>query len=116
MNWDKILSRAAGDSDVLREIIDIFLGDCPGMISSLQKAIEDRDPARIETAAHKMKGAVAVFDHKESYESAFTLEQMGRDNSVENSEAIFERLKNSLDVLKNELVTGRRKPKTELIK
>lgn len=116
LNWNKIIARAAGDSEVLDEIIEIFLNDCPVMLSALKEAIEKGDPAKIESAAHKLKSAVAVFEHKESHERAFELEQMGRNKSLENAEAVFELLRCGLDILKNDLASGPGKPLSEVIK
>jgi PAS domain S-box-containing protein len=113
LKWDKILARAAGDTEVLQEVIDIFLKDCPAMLSALKKAIDDRDPQKIEAAAHRLKGTIAVFEHRESYDFVSELEQSGKDKSPEKAEITFEKLTGSLELLKNDLASKPDKPRSE---
>jgi|GEM_PF-2090313 len=107
LDWDKILSRAGGDSTILAEVIEVFLQDYPSMLNDLQKAVAHKNAGEIEKRAHKIKGAVAIFEHKESYENAYELEKLGRSKKLKSAVAVYERLKNSLnfleDTLKNRL-------------
>jgi len=104
LDWVKLLSRAADDSSILKEVIDVFLKDYPGMLKDLQKAIVSKNAVDIEQRAHKLKGAVAIFEHKESYENAFELEKSGRGTDLKSVDAIYERLKNSLEDLRESLM------------
>ncbi|UCC79230.1 MAG: response regulator [Candidatus Zixiibacteriota bacterium] len=104
LDWNKILSRAADDPTILKNVIDVFLQDYPVMLNDLQKAVSDKNPGEIEKRAHKLKGAVAVFEHEESYENAYELEKMGRSDNLESAEGIFKRLKCSLEDLRDSLI------------
>lgn len=104
LDWNKILARAADDPSILKNVIDVFLQDYPVMLDDLQKAVADKNPEEIEKRAHKLKGAVAVFEHEESYENAYELEKMGKSKNLESTESIFERLKCSLEDLRDNLI------------
>jgi PAS domain S-box-containing protein len=103
LDWDKILSRAGGDSTILADVIEVFLKDYPSMLRDLQHAVKEKNSADIESKAHRLKGAVAIFEHKESYENAFKLEEMGRSRSLESAGDVYERLKSSLNILEENL-------------
>ncbi|UCE65708.1 MAG: response regulator, partial [Candidatus Zixiibacteriota bacterium] len=116
LDWNKILSRAADDPSILKEVIDVFLQDYPSMLDDLQKAVTDKNAEEIEKRAHKLKGAVAIFEHKESYENAFELEKLGRSKNLESVDAIYERLRKSLDYLRDNLIDRSHKSLSEQIK
>jgi CheY-like chemotaxis protein len=99
LNWSRILSRAADDPSILKEVIDVFLQDYPVMMRKLQAAIAIKNADEVEKRAHKLKGAVAVFEHQESYQNALELEKISRSKDLENAEVIFNRLNRSLEVL-----------------
>jgi CheY-like chemotaxis protein len=55
----KALAQMGGDKDVLREVLDIFVGSAPAQLEKLQDGLRDGDAGRIKFAAHTLKGAAA---------------------------------------------------------
>jgi len=55
------LERVGGDEDLLREIVRLFLDECPRLIAHIQEAIDAGDTRRLEREAHSLKGSVANF-------------------------------------------------------
>jgi len=55
----QVLRSLDGDTDVLKEIIDIFLGTSTSDMQKLQEAISSRDAVMIDQKAHGIKGAAA---------------------------------------------------------
>ena len=51
-------------------------------MAELQEAIALSDAQGLERAAHKLKGAAAVFDARSVVEAAEQLESLGRQNNV----------------------------------
>jgi two-component system, sensor histidine kinase and response regulator len=50
--------RVAGDADLLREIVELFLADCPERLMELHVALTHRDYTALARAAHRLKGAL----------------------------------------------------------
>ena len=73
-----LLARVDGDVRLLRKLIQLFLADCPGMLSRIRQATASRDPEALRQAAHALKGSVANFAAPGPFEAALKLETMGR--------------------------------------
>jgi two-component system, sensor histidine kinase len=76
------LIRTGHDLELLAELIEIFLADCPWRMAEIQEAIALSDAQGLERSAHKLKGAAAVFDARSVVETAEQLEILGRRNDV----------------------------------
>ena len=50
--------RVAGDAELLREIIELFLADCPERLLELHEALTHQDCTALARAAHRLKGAL----------------------------------------------------------
>ena len=55
--------------------------------SSLREAVQRRDAAGIERAAHSLKGSVSTFAAKDAVDAASKLEVIGRDARLEVADA-----------------------------
>jgi HPt (histidine-containing phosphotransfer) domain-containing protein len=93
------LIRTGHDSELLAELIEIFLADCPWRMAELQEAITLSDAQGLERAAHKLKGAAAVFDAKSVVEAAEQLEILGRQNNVSGAREILSHLDRQIATL-----------------
>lgn len=91
-----LMDRVANDTELLGEIVGLFLEDYPTLIAQLQEAITNQDRKLLERSAHTLKGSAANFAAEAVRQAAFKLEQIGREgNLVEASEAF--------DILKQEM-------------
>jgi two-component system, sensor histidine kinase and response regulator len=97
------LSRVGGDLELLREIAVLFVEDCPRALAEIREAVERQDPAKLESAAHAMKGSVANFGAQAAVEAAFQLEQMGRARQMGAAAETLRALENTLSVVCAEL-------------
>jgi HPt (histidine-containing phosphotransfer) domain-containing protein len=68
-----------GDEDLLKELIGLFLDECPRRMAEIREAITRRDATRLQLAAHTLKGSVGNFGAREATEAALRLEAVGRD-------------------------------------
>jgi CheY-like chemotaxis protein len=93
------LARAGNDSDLLKELVQIFCSECPGMMFEIHDAIERQDAVRLRRAAHTLKGAVSTFGADSVVQAALHLETAGRDNKLAGTTEGYNRLKTEVDRL-----------------
>jgi two-component system sensor histidine kinase/response regulator len=94
-----VLEQLGGDDALLREIVALFIADCPVRVEELRSSIDKRDGEAIRKAAHALKGAVANFTPEGPTTTAAIIEQKGRFALVDEAAATFERLQSELTAL-----------------
>jgi two-component system, sensor histidine kinase and response regulator len=104
---DEVLERVAGDKELLNELIDLFIEDCPRLLAQVEQAIREQDPVRLEKAAHTLKGSVANFAADIAVKAALRLEIMGKGHDLTNAEEAFLDLKSKILLTQKELETVR---------
>jgi CheY-like chemotaxis protein len=99
----EVLARVDGDQKLLRELVELFLSECPHLLCSIREAAARRDRKALERAAHTLHGSVSTFSAKAACEAAQRLETMachgdltGAEEACAALEAAIERLKPSL--------------------
>ncbi len=97
----KTLERVDGDLELLKELVALFLEDCPELLGHIKEAIQNRDAQALQHSAHTLKGSVGNFCAEFAFDAAYKLEMMGRDEDFFQAEA-------ALTVLEQEL--GRLNP------
>jgi two-component system, sensor histidine kinase and response regulator len=90
------LARVGGDKQLLQEIAVLFLEECPRALAEIQEAIAHGDAAKLENAAHALKGSVANFGARDAVAAALRLEQMGRARDMSGAAAILPTLESAL--------------------
>ena len=93
-NYEAALERTGGDPEFLKELVELFLSECPKMMGNVQEGIARRDGQALLRAAHTLKGSVGNFCATPTFEAAYTLEQMGRNgdlSEVETAWAVLEK-------------------------
>jgi HPt (histidine-containing phosphotransfer) domain-containing protein len=73
-----LLAGFGGRSDLVRQVIDVFIDDAPAMLTQLKEAARAGEAAKIATAAHAVKGSVGLFSQGDAYQRARALEQRAR--------------------------------------
>jgi two-component system, sensor histidine kinase and response regulator len=105
----EILARFDGDADLVRELAEIFIKECPKYLSDIHEAIRDGKPKALEQSAHTLKGSVGNFSTKTAHASAFQLETLGRAGSLDGTDEILRMLEEQLGRL-NHTLAGMTKP------
>ena len=93
------LNRAGHDPELLAELIEIFLEDCPRRMAEIQEAIGLSDAQGLERSAHKLKGAAAVFEARSVVELAEQLETLGRQADIRSAQEVLSILDREIDEL-----------------
>ena len=58
---DQLEAITGGDTDIMRELIDVFLKDSPKQLSALREAVENGDAETARRCAHTLKSTAATF-------------------------------------------------------
>lgn len=98
-----ILERVGGDEDLMKEIISMFVEECPKMMAEIESAVSAKNSEGLERAAHSLKGSVSNFGAQRAYEAAYALEKMGHDGSIDQAAGVFSQLKNEINTLSSSL-------------
>ena len=77
-----LLKRVGGNPKVLRQLAQIFLTDTPKRISAIRKAIAKNDGEALASAAHALRGSVAMLGASEIAEDARKIEALGRAGGI----------------------------------
>ncbi|MGC2333145.1 MAG: response regulator [Candidatus Acidiferrales bacterium] len=91
-----LLARVGGDKTLLRSITRTFLKDYPEKLRKIKQAIEGKNAPALASAAHAMKGAVAIFGAYDAVENAVDLQQMGRRGDLAKAPASLRKLDEAL--------------------
>jgi len=94
-----LLARFEGEADLLRDVVNLFMDDCPKLMDGIRGAVERSDAHGLERAAHKLKGTVANFSARASYDVALRLEVMGREGHLEEAREALTALDAALEEL-----------------
>ena len=92
-----------GDEDLLHDLAEVFLDDCPRLMAAVRDAIDSRDPSRVARAAHAVKGSVANFGAPAATDAAQRLETLGRSGDLTSLDDASTELFALIDRLKPEL-------------
>jgi PAS domain S-box-containing protein len=101
----EILERVGGDPELLREIIEVFLADCPRLWQNVRDALSQGDAAQLSRAAHALKGSVGNFGAKAARAAAERLEHLAGKGDLADAAEIVGKLEKELERLKPELLS-----------
>jgi len=102
-NKTELLKRVGGDIELLEEIYELFVEDCPRMLQEIRRAIEAEDGAGMSRSAHRLKGAVGNFSAKQAVGLAAKLEEMGRSDTLDRPMDLFNELEKQIGYLMESL-------------
>jgi HPt (histidine-containing phosphotransfer) domain-containing protein len=84
--------QTGGDVSLRREIVRMFLEDCPMRVDAIGAAIESGDTASLVSSAHTLKGSAAYLKASIVRSLAAEIEQCAREGRVAELAAAFDRL------------------------
>lgn len=97
------LSRVGGDSELLQEMAQLFLEECPSQMEAVRDAVHTRDPKAIERSAHSLKGSVGNFGAAAAHQAALELEMKGRLSDLQGVEQALRQLESAVTELQPEM-------------
>jgi signal transduction histidine kinase/CheY-like chemotaxis protein len=100
---DIALEKADGDEDLLKELAQIFLGECPKLMAQIRENIDQRNGAKLRIAAHALKGSASHFGAQPTCSAAQRLEDIGEKQNWQRAEESWTALVQALDRLTPDL-------------
>ena len=76
-DYDRALTTADGDTELVTELVELFMEKCPEMLADLERAVESDDSEALVLAAHTLKGSAASVGALAIAETAEFLEKSG---------------------------------------
>jgi CheY-like chemotaxis protein len=92
-----------GDEDLLRELINAFVEDCPRQIHAISTAIQSKDAEALRIAAHTFKGSVANFGANLITDKAMSIEELAKAGKPQEASEIFDKLAAEVDLVHDAL-------------
>jgi HPt (histidine-containing phosphotransfer) domain-containing protein len=90
---DDLVIRLGGDSELIRELVGLFLESYPERLKELGDAVEKQDAKRIEFLAHSLKSSVGNFSAWAAVHAAEKLENMAaKSEDLSGAAAAYARL------------------------
>jgi len=99
LDIDGLLSRVGGDEELAKEILALFLDECPEKLASIKSALADNTSEALERSAHALKGTAANVSVNSISELAFKLQKIGEkgDLTGTGAEEIFAELEHKAE-------------------
>jgi HPt (histidine-containing phosphotransfer) domain-containing protein len=96
---DQMIARLGGDEELARQLVALFLEECPRMMAQVRDSVQDGTPDLVRRAAHAFKGSVSNFIANGPTATAFALETIGREGRVADAPATLAKLEQQVDSL-----------------
>ena len=90
------LQEATG-TEFVKELVETFLAEAPGMLADLKDAAAKNDPDRFRRAAHSIKSNASVFGATDLAELTRQMELSGRADDPSEAQAALNRLNAEFD-------------------
>lgn len=88
-NQSESLARLGGDEELLRELCEIFLEECPKLLQELRQGIAVADPEAVMRAAHSLKGELGYLGANVAAQVSRELEDMGHEKNMARVPEVF---------------------------
>ena len=105
LDKSQILDQVGGDKDLLKEVVALFLDDCPKLIEQMREAIQESNPEGLQMAAHTLKGSVSNFGATLAVQAALDLETMGKAGDIGGAAGALIILEKEIDRVRKELIS-----------
>jgi two-component system, sensor histidine kinase and response regulator len=83
VDWDSALDVMGGDRELLGEILEAVIEECPQQFESLLKAISAKDSTTARRAAHTILGNMRAISANAAMDKASAVEVLARDSQFE---------------------------------
>ena len=97
----EVLERVQNDRDLLLELLDIFLSDCPSKIKAITEAVHARDFEKLKEVSHSMKGASGNISAKKIHAAFLAIEQKAKTNTLDGLDKILKDLDGHMNDLQS---------------
>lgn len=86
---DELFELAAGDPEIVGEILAAFREEYGGLVAAVRQGIEKNDPEQVQDRAHALKGVCATLGARGARDLAFELEKAGKGRDLSSAAELF---------------------------
>jgi two-component system, sensor histidine kinase and response regulator len=105
VDWHTAMDQAAGDRDLILEMINVYFEEAPGLLSAIREAIDTRDDKGLRRSAHTLKGALHHLAADRAAAAAAVLETLGKSGQAAQGDAVYDSLCFEMGLLEPELLS-----------
>jgi signal transduction histidine kinase/CheY-like chemotaxis protein/HPt (histidine-containing phosphotransfer) domain-containing protein len=91
-NYKGALSRYEGDKEVLKMIVEEFIGQTPGILDEIESFIKVEDVSSAGSKAHALKGGASYIGAEHLMEAALGMEKAGKSENMIKAKSLFAKL------------------------
>ena len=95
-DMDHALNITDGDTEFLKELVELFNADCSQKLNVIFRAIRDNDFKILDETAHSLKGASGNLGLTRLYELSLKLEKIGKSENTDGAYEIFKKLEKEI--------------------
>jgi CheY-like chemotaxis protein len=92
-----------GRTELMFELVDLFFEDCPRHLAEMRSAIDAKDCAALQFAAHALKGSAGSLTAERTFDAALRLEMRARDGDLTRARHDLVALEQELEHLREAL-------------
>lgn len=93
---DVMLERLAGDDELARQLVALFLIEYPKLLTTLRATIESAQGDDVRRAAHATKGCLANFVESGPHATAYEIERLAAEGRVDATPPLLARLEREI--------------------
>jgi CheY-like chemotaxis protein/HPt (histidine-containing phosphotransfer) domain-containing protein len=94
-----LLERLSGDEQLLADVVQLFLEDCPQRVAAIKVAIEAGSADGVRAEAHGLKGAAGNLSAEPVVRAARALEELGTGGRLDGADQAWQKLSAETDRL-----------------
>ncbi len=79
VNFNAARQRIPGGDQMLRELAELFISECPRLMGEMQSGLDQQDAKRVQRSAHTLKGSAGIFGAERVVATALAVEKLGRE-------------------------------------
>ena len=102
-----LLDRLDGDSQLLGELIEIYLSESPSLLAAAQRALQEKNGHDLARVAHTIKGAAGNFIAQATFETAERLEAFAQEGDFSRAQEAMSALEREMERLGRALIALR---------
>jgi two-component system sensor histidine kinase/response regulator len=99
VDWKRALEVVASDEELLHDVVEIYLDECPKMVEDMRRSVLEEDHDTLQRAAHTLKGSMRYFGIETVFQRAQELEEIGRNHRSQVAAVKLAELEESLEIV-----------------
>jgi two-component system sensor histidine kinase/response regulator len=99
-----MLDSVGGNLELLRDVVGVFLKNCPDLVSRIRSAVAEGDCDGLRVAAHTLRGSASNFLTASAIQAVTRLEQLAREPQMQSAKVWVLKLEEEIERLEPELV------------